>query len=167
MNKREVVKLAVGGRQIPYVPWACSIGRMTILKKILFTALACVLFGATGNLWGGDVIQSRPAKRAVEVDEQGVIRWRDTGEEVALFGVNYCVPSGYTYRAIGYVGASRQQPYWEKPPTGRGGDGDRLNTQELAGLQVSLGKRLFKNEADGPHGIEIESILLENSNPRE
>lgn len=47
------------------------------------------------------------------------------------------------------------------------GDGDRLNTQELAGLQVSLGKRLFKNEADGPHGVEIESILLEKSNLRE
>ncbi len=24
MNKREVVKLAVEGRQVPYVPWACS-----------------------------------------------------------------------------------------------------------------------------------------------
>jgi hypothetical protein len=58
-------------------------------------------------------------------------------------------------------------PYWEKPPIVRGGDGDRLNTQELAGLQVSIGKRLFKNEADGPHGIEIENILLEKSNPRE
>ncbi|MHC4365501.1 MAG: hypothetical protein ACYSTJ_08550 [Planctomycetota bacterium] len=57
--------------------------------------------------------------------------------------------------------------YWEKPPMGRGGDGDRLNTQELAGLQISLGKRLFKNEAGGPHGIEIENILLEKYNPLE
>lgn len=86
-----------------------SIGRMTILKKILFTTLACVSFAATGNLWGDDVIQSSPAERAVQVDEQGVMRWRDTGEEVALFGVNYCVPSGYTYRAIRYVGASHEQ----------------------------------------------------------
>jgi len=167
MNKREVVKLAVEGRQVPYVPWACSIGRMTVIRKILFTALGCVLFAATGNLWGDDAIQSSPAGRAVEVDEQGVMRWQDTGEEVALFGVNYCVPSGYTYRAIGYVGASHQQPYWEKPPTGRGGDGNGLNTQELAGPQISLGKRLFKDKAEGPHGIEIENILLEKSNLRE
>jgi len=58
-------------------------------------------------------------------------------------------------------------PYWEKPPAARGGDGNRLNTQELAGLQISLGKRLFGNEGDGPHGVEIESIVLEKPNPQE
>lgn len=82
---------------------------MTIIKKILLTGLGCFLFAATGNFCGGEVTQTSPAGRAVKVDEQGVMRWRDTGEEVALFGINYCVPSGYTYRAIGYIEASHQE----------------------------------------------------------
>jgi len=51
----------------------------------------------------------RHAGRAATVDDTGVMRWRGTGEEVALFGVNYTVPFAYGYRALGYVGASREQ----------------------------------------------------------
>jgi len=36
------------------------------------------------------------------------MRWEDTGEEVVLFGVNYCTPFAYGYRAHGYVGADRE-----------------------------------------------------------
>ncbi|QXD15437.1 hypothetical protein GQ464_000315 [Rhodocaloribacter litoris] len=45
----------------------------------------------------------------VFVDETGVMRWRSTGEEVALFGVNYGVPFAHGYRALGYVGADRKR----------------------------------------------------------
>lgn len=39
------------------------------------------------------------------VDEAGVLRWRDSGDEAAFFGVNYVAPFAYTRRALGYVGA--------------------------------------------------------------
>jgi hypothetical protein len=44
----------------------------------------------------------------VTVDEQGVMRWTDTDEEVTLFGVNYTTPFAYAYRAHGYLGADRK-----------------------------------------------------------
>lgn len=43
------------------------------------------------------------------VDGEGVFRWSDTGEEVALFGVNYSTPFAYGYRAHGYVGVDRKE----------------------------------------------------------
>ncbi len=43
----------------------------------------------------------------VELDDQGVIRWKD-GREVTLFGANYCLPSASDYRAAGKVGAHRK-----------------------------------------------------------
>ncbi|HEX6071290.1 MAG TPA: hypothetical protein VFZ18_15765, partial [Longimicrobiaceae bacterium] len=45
----------------------------------------------------------------VRVDGEGVMRWTETGAEVALFGVNYTTPFAYAYRAHGYVGADRKQ----------------------------------------------------------
>ncbi len=45
----------------------------------------------------------------VAVDEQGVMRWAETGEEVALFGVNYSAPFAHGYRALGYVKADRKE----------------------------------------------------------
>src|SRR5258706_12977100 len=49
-----------------------------------------------------------PAVRAVYLDSAGVIRWRDNREEVALYGVNYCIMSGSEYRMAGIVGADRK-----------------------------------------------------------
>src|SRR6202022_4827838 len=46
--------------------------------------------------------------RSVYVDS-GVIRWRDTGREVALFGANYTLPSASDYRAAGYLGLNRKK----------------------------------------------------------
>jgi len=57
----------------------------------------------------GSVVSMRPADRFVYVDVNGVLRWQDTKDEVALFGVNYCASSGYSYRALGYVGALREK----------------------------------------------------------
>ncbi len=45
----------------------------------------------------------------VEVDDRGVMRWTGSGEEVALFGVNYSTPFAYAYRAHGYLGVDRKR----------------------------------------------------------
>ena len=51
---------------------------------------------------------SSQQQRSVYVDS-GVIRWRDTGREVALFGANYTLPSASDYRAAGYLGLDRKK----------------------------------------------------------
>ena len=43
------------------------------------------------------------------VDAQGVLRWTDTGDEVALFGVNYSTPFAHAFRAHGYLGVDRKE----------------------------------------------------------
>jgi hypothetical protein len=45
----------------------------------------------------------------VLVDESGVMRWTASGEEVALFGVNYSTPFAHAYRAHGYRGVDRKR----------------------------------------------------------
>jgi hypothetical protein len=50
-----------------------------------------------------------PAARAAMVDSSGVIRWKDSRQEVALFGANYTLPSASDYRAAGYLGADRKK----------------------------------------------------------
>ena len=49
------------------------------------------------------------AMRAVYVDANGVIRWRDSKQEVALFGANYTLPSASDYRAAGYLASDRKK----------------------------------------------------------
>ena len=49
------------------------------------------------------------ANRPVYIDKDGVMRWQDNNDEVALFGVNYCLPSGYSFRAVQYVGADHKR----------------------------------------------------------
>ena len=44
----------------------------------------------------------------VTLDKEGVVRWRDTHEEVRLFGANYVIGAS-DYRAAGYVGADRKR----------------------------------------------------------
>jgi len=53
--------------------------------------------------------RAQRADRAVYVDREGVIRWRDDRREVALFGANYVLPSASDYRAAGYLHADRKQ----------------------------------------------------------
>jgi len=55
------------------------------------------------------VQMTEPAQRLAQVDKQGVLRWQDNGQEVALFGVNYCLPSASAYRMVGRIGASHDQ----------------------------------------------------------
>lgn len=49
------------------------------------------------------------AFRRVFVDRQGVIRWEDNRQEVALFGANYAIASSSDYRAAGYLTQDRKR----------------------------------------------------------
>ncbi|MEA3182810.1 MAG: hypothetical protein QOI59_6333 [Gammaproteobacteria bacterium] len=46
--------------------------------------------------------------RSVSLDNGGVVRWRDSGAEVALYGANYCIMSGSDYRMSGRVARDRE-----------------------------------------------------------
>ena len=49
------------------------------------------------------------ADRAVYLDRDGVIRWRDDRSEVALFGANYVLTTASDYRAAGYLHLDRKR----------------------------------------------------------
>ena len=59
---------------------------------------------------GSEVPRSneQAAVRAAYLDEAGVVRWRDSNGEVALFGANYCIMSGSDYRMAGLVSPDRK-----------------------------------------------------------
>jgi hypothetical protein len=69
--------------------------------------LACCLYGLPPRLVAAEP-DNGPATRAVYLDTRGIVRWRDNGEEVALFGANYCVMSGSDYRMAGLLGKDRK-----------------------------------------------------------
>ena len=50
-----------------------------------------------------------PPMRSAYVDAAGVIRWKDSKKEVALFGANYTLPSASDYRAAGYLTSDRKK----------------------------------------------------------
>ena len=47
--------------------------------------------------------------QVVYLDKEGVVRWRDTRAEVALFGANYVLTGASDYRAAGYVHGDRKR----------------------------------------------------------
>jgi len=51
----------------------------------------------------------RAQNEVVYLDKQGVVRWRDSDREVALFGANYVLTTASDYRAAGYVHADRKR----------------------------------------------------------
>jgi hypothetical protein len=53
--------------------------------------------------------QAPAPPRPVYVDDQGIIRWRSTHEEVRLFGADYCAFSGSDYRMAGLVASDRKK----------------------------------------------------------
>jgi len=56
----------------------------------------------------GAFAQVRPADREARVDGQGVLRWQDTAEEVALAGVNIYTPFSADYRGLLELGADHK-----------------------------------------------------------
>lgn len=49
------------------------------------------------------------ANRLVRTDDEGVLRWQDNGEEVALFGVNYYAPHVFDYSYMEQLGINMQE----------------------------------------------------------
>lgn len=49
------------------------------------------------------------ANRAISLDREGVIRWKDDGREIALFGANYVIHTASDYRAAGYLQGDRKR----------------------------------------------------------
>ncbi|MCC6038124.1 MAG: glycoside hydrolase family 5 protein [Armatimonadetes bacterium] len=64
---------------------------------ILLPIVFAQTFAAAQATW-------RPANRTVVVDEHGILRWQDNGEEVALFGVNYYAPFSIDYNQLKALG---------------------------------------------------------------
>jgi len=70
---------------------------------LLMTMMALAFTGATaGQAWASP-------EQAAYVDESGVLRWQASDNEVALFGVNYTAMFAFGFRALGYLGVSREQ----------------------------------------------------------
>ncbi len=88
---------------------------MRALQVGLAAILGCSALAGAGaqpaNVRGAAARADAPgaATRAAYVDAAGVIRWRDTRDEVALFGANYTLPSASDYRAAGYLGLDRKR----------------------------------------------------------
>ncbi|HEX9486871.1 MAG TPA: hypothetical protein VF976_07380 [Gemmatimonadales bacterium] len=81
--------------------------RARLRTTILFpVALAALLPAAHAQRAAGAA--PAPAHRAVYLDREGVVRWRDDRQEVTLFGANYVLPTASDYRAAGYVRADRK-----------------------------------------------------------
>jgi hypothetical protein len=68
--------------------------------------VGCLLTVSSAALAGNADSNSTP--RPVFLDSAGVVRWQDSGEEVALYGANYCIMSGSDYRMSGLVGQDRK-----------------------------------------------------------
>ena len=67
----------------------------------------CFLLTASSAAHARDA-DSDSTPRSVSVDHAGVVRWQDSGEELALYGANYCIMSGSDYRMSGLVGHDRK-----------------------------------------------------------
>jgi hypothetical protein len=69
--------------------------------------VCCLLAVATASAVAGAAV-SDSSIRPVALDRAGVLRWRDSGEEVGLYGANYCIMSGSDYRMSGLLAQDRK-----------------------------------------------------------
>src|SRR2546430_17656797 len=90
------------------------------------------------------------ADRAVFLDNQGVVRWRDDEQEVTLFGANYVLPTASDYRAAGYLHADRKKMIDEDMAqfARMGGDGPRLTFWRDSEASDSAGKLVATDHLD-------------------
>lgn len=70
------------------------------MKSLLATAAAFV---------AAPLVAVQPANLTAVVDSGGVMRWAETGDEVAVFGVNYYTPFALDYRVLGERGFDRRE----------------------------------------------------------
>jgi hypothetical protein len=77
---------------------------------VILSLLAATLSGSPHCAAAGVVVQhaDEAAVRPAYVDKAGVVRWRDSSAEVALYGANYCIMSGSDYRMAGLVSGDRK-----------------------------------------------------------
>ena len=82
-----------------------TLPRLTLSTPLLLLAI----FGLV--LWpgGGRSASADAARRLAQVDAQGVLRWQDNQEELALFGVNYYTPFWHNYPDLKSVGADHRR----------------------------------------------------------
>ncbi|MDX2183274.1 MAG: hypothetical protein SFW08_04740 [Gemmatimonadaceae bacterium] len=110
------------------------------LRRAACAAVSCVLLALPPSV--GAQARSAPP---MQVDRAGVMRWTATGEEVALFGVNYAAPFAFDYRAI----------------TARGIDPKRAIDQDVAHL-ARLGLDAFRIHVWDREVSDREGNLLAN-----
>ena len=96
--------IAFSERPAPRRGWLA--GRPLLPCGLSLLASIGLLSGAAASLVGQE---ADTVVVPVTVDQQGVMRWASTGDEVALFGANYTAPFAYSYRAIGALGVDRKQ----------------------------------------------------------
>ena len=84
---------------------------MTIVRRLIPRPPLLLLVVLGLGLWpdAGFSAPADAARRLARVDEQGVLRWQDNREEVALFGVNYYTPFWHNYPDLKAVGADHKQ----------------------------------------------------------
>jgi len=66
----------------------------TMNRRLFFLATAFWLFSRS--------LVGQPSGELIYLDDNGIMKWNKTREEVALFGANYCLPSACDYRAASY-----------------------------------------------------------------
>ncbi|MCL1920788.1 MAG: glycoside hydrolase family 5 protein [Kiritimatiellaeota bacterium] len=93
--------------------------------------------------------QVRPADREARVDAQGVLRWQDTGGEVALMGVNLYTPFTADYRGLLELGADHKAAIRQ--------DVAHLRRLGLGVIRVHC----FDREISDAHGNLTDNIHLE------
>ena len=79
------------------------------MKRIIYSLLVPGAIAATTALAAVDLPVADRQVYEIIVDENGVMRRGDTGEEVAYYGVNYTMPFAHAYRAAGYLGLDRKE----------------------------------------------------------
>ncbi len=82
--------------------------RAILLPAIVLAATLSTLAPA-GHAQRSAAGAPTPANRAVYLDKDGVVRWKDDRKEVTLFGANYVLPTASDYRAAGYLHADRKK----------------------------------------------------------
>ncbi len=79
-------------------------------RRVLVGAAGLLLCaGSVRGLAAQAGTDTLPATRAVYLDKEGVVRWRDDRGEVTLFGANYVITTASDYRAAGYVHGDRKR----------------------------------------------------------
>ncbi|WP_106831012.1 hypothetical protein [Parabacteroides pacaensis] len=70
------------------------------MRKHFITLVLCMLF--TFSVFAKDIPE-------IYIDKEGVMRWSDTKEEAAFYGVNYTLPFAHAYRAMTYLGIEHKR----------------------------------------------------------